>query len=124
VEAKTKPQFTCPLSGFQKVINGKHKLRIIWALKKKPLWYGELKREVSIFSEFPMVARILSRELKALDDYGIVNRKPLDRRVEYSLTETGKALLPLIGGICDWSLASFDITTPGPVENETEKCIS
>ena len=111
-----KPQFTCPLSGFQKVINGKHKLRIIWALRKSPLWFGALKREVSAFSEFAMIPRILSRELKALEFYGIVTRRPVERKVEYALTETGTDLIPLIGRICDWSLAHFEITTPGPVE--------
>jgi len=119
-----KPKFTCPLSGFQKVINGKHKLRIIWALRKKPLWFGELKREVSIFSEFPMVPRILSRELKALDGYGIVARKPKDRRVEYRLTELGHALIPVVDGICNWSLSHFEITTPGPSESAEEECVS
>ncbi len=98
------------------MINGKHNLRIIWALRKSPLWFGALKREVSAFSEFPMVPRILSRELRALEFYGIVTRRPVERKVEYALTELGYELIPLIGGICDWSLAHFEITTPGPVE--------
>jgi DNA-binding HxlR family transcriptional regulator len=116
-----KPKFVCPLSGFQMVINGKHKLRILWALRKGPLWFGQLKRETSVFSEVPMVQRVLSRELKALQTYGLLLRAPSKDKVEYSLSESGRSLIPLIGQICDWSLATFDIP-PIPQEVGGEDC--
>ena len=36
--------FACPVYGFQEMINGKYKLRIIWALQEGPRRYGEIKK--------------------------------------------------------------------------------
>jgi DNA-binding HxlR family transcriptional regulator len=83
---------TCPISGFQKLSSGKHKFRILWALRNAALGYGELKREVSYLSEFNVVPRVLTRELRALEAYGLIIRIPLrekPRRVEYRLTDLG-----------------------------------
>jgi hypothetical protein len=43
-ETPARPQFECPVDGFQQMINGKYKLRILWALKFGPRRYGEIKK--------------------------------------------------------------------------------
>jgi DNA-binding HxlR family transcriptional regulator len=110
-----RPKFTCPISGFQKLSNGKHKLRIVWALRNGPLWFGELKRQVSAFSEFSMSPRVLTRELSFFEEYGLIKKGaatgPLGK-VEYDLTDFGKKLIPLVTEICSWSKHHLDIIPP------------
>ena len=66
-----------------------------------PLRYNELRRHMPRVTE-----RTLSLQLKNLEEDGIVKRKvytskpPL--KVEYSLTDLGKTLIPLIQSIADW----------------------
>src|SRR3546814_7575161 len=53
----------------------------------------------------PITPRILSRELKELEHRGLINRKAypvVPRRVEYSLTDRGRALLPILSEIIRW----------------------
>src|SRR3546814_1854950 len=53
----------------------------------------------------PITPRILSRELKELEQRGLINRKAypvVPRRVEYSLTDRGRALLPILSEIIRW----------------------
>ncbi len=42
--ATVQTRFECPVYGFQEMINGKYKLRIIWALEQGPRRYGEIKK--------------------------------------------------------------------------------
>ena len=114
-----KPRFTCPLSGFQAVTAGKHKLRVLWALRSGPLHFGELKRAASVFSEFAMTPKGLSRELKALESHGLVAHRTVPgtvRRTEYRLAPLGEELIPLVGAMCQWALTHFEIISPGPEE--------
>lgn len=99
-------QTKCPISAFQKVICGKHKFRILWALRSGALGYGQLRREVSNLGEIDIVARVLTRELRALERCGLIIRTPLPgkrARVGYRLSEFGGAFVPLLERICDWA---------------------
>lgn len=77
-------------------------------------WVGlvlsELLKGERRFSEMeadlPISGRLLSDRLKLLEKEGIVNRKVYSEfpvRIEYSLTEKGKALEPVIREIEDWA---------------------
>jgi len=76
-------------------------LQIIWALYKKPVQrYNELKRRVDGITNM-----MLSQSLKELEQYGLVNRTQypeIPPRVEYSLTEEGQVLIPLIRELSKW----------------------
>jgi DNA-binding HxlR family transcriptional regulator len=51
--------------------------------------------------------RVLSRELNELQQRGLIDRKQFDivpRKVEYTLTERGKGLVPVLHAIVDWGL--------------------
>jgi DNA-binding HxlR family transcriptional regulator len=97
----------CPVLGFQKLISGKYKIRILWDLRDGPLRYNEIRRGLLRGArgtrEIP--ARVLSRELKALTSAGIVERRDygvVPPKVEYTLTVTGKSFVPVIAVIRDW----------------------
>ncbi len=114
-------QYTCPLSGFQKLTGGKHKLRILWALRTGPKSYGDLRRETELFSEFAMAPRVFSRELVHLREAGLIERSEQgdkSRQTQYRLTSLGSRLVPLLGEICNWSLSNLDIAVP-----ENPECV-
>ena len=114
---------TCPISAFQKVVGGKHRLRILWALRTVALGYGELKREVSYLSEFEVAPRVLTRELRALEGYGLIFRTPLPgkrARVEYRLTELGRDFVPLLERICEWATTHLNSSSPNSNDSNTE----
>ena len=108
-------RYRCPISGFQKICGGKHKLRILWALRKGPLAFGDLKRASSVFSEFAMAPRVFTRELKHVQESGLVERRAAPgpgARVEYRMTALGATMVPLLDAICRWSLDNLDIAPP------------
>jgi DNA-binding HxlR family transcriptional regulator len=59
----------CPVVAFQKMISGKHKLRILWDLKDGPLRDGQIRTGLlrGVEGTREIAPRVLSRELKALD---------------------------------------------------------
>jgi len=97
---KIKLKAYCPVDyAFQRV-GGKYKGRILWYLKDEVLRYGELKRLVEGIS-----AKMLSQALNELEEDELVTRKlylEMPPRVEYSLTETGAELIPVIDQMRLW----------------------
>lgn len=92
---------SCPVSIALDVIGGKWKLQIIWILSEKSYRFGELKRQLPGISE-----KILIQQLKQLTEDGLVMRNQYPEvppRVEYSVTRTGKSLLPLLQALKTWS---------------------
>src|ERR1700751_3895075 len=97
----------CPVAAFQKMISGKYKLRIVWDLKDGPLRYSEIRTRLLGGSAggAEITPRVLSRELKALTESGLIDRKDfgvVPPRVEYRLTRKGKSFVPVIATIRDW----------------------
>jgi DNA-binding HxlR family transcriptional regulator len=84
----------CPVKRALDVIGGKWKLRLIYQINAEVRRYGELRRLLPDISE-----KMLIQELKSLVDYGVLNKKSYNEippRVEYTLTEKGKEVLPII----------------------------
>jgi DNA-binding HxlR family transcriptional regulator len=106
-ETLARPQFECPVDGFQQMVNGKYKLRILWALKFGPRRYGEIKKGLlrDISGSQQIAPRVLSRELKTLAAFGLIERtdyQVVPPKVDYSLTPIGQSLLPIIEPIVEW----------------------
>ena len=97
----------CPVAAFQKLISGKYKLRIVWDLKDGPRRYGEIRSGLLRGSagSTEITPRVLSRELKALTESGLIDRRDfgvVPPKVEYRLTRKGKSFVPVIAAIRDW----------------------
>jgi DNA-binding HxlR family transcriptional regulator len=97
----------CPVMAFQKMINGKYKIRILWDLKDGPLRYGEIKNGLlrGAVGSREIAPRVLSRELKALAQTGLIDRKDygvVPPKVEYRLTRMGQSFIPVISVIQKW----------------------
>src|SRR5258705_6702273 len=106
-KAKSAPSCGCPVAAFQKMISGKYKLRIVWDLKDGPRRYGEIRTRLLRGSSgsAEIAPRVLSRELKALTETGLIDRKDfgvVPPKVEYRLTRKGRSFVPVIAAIRNW----------------------
>ena len=95
-------KYPCCTSLTMGLIGGKWKTVILYYLTESgTLRYNELRKKMPSVTE-----RTLSLQLKTLEEDGIINRKvytskpPL--KVEYSLTNFGQTLKPLITSIAEW----------------------
>jgi DNA-binding HxlR family transcriptional regulator len=90
-------------------VGGKYKLRILWVLSKGSKRYGEIQRSLVLACQGkPVTPRILSRELKEMAARGLIQRKAFPEvppRVEYTLTQAGATVGPVIDEIVRWGLA-------------------
>ncbi len=94
-------EFECPIGAIVDVIGGKWKLSILYQLFEGTKRYGELKRLVPKATE-----RMLTLQLRELELSGIVQRRvypEVPPKVEYSLTELGLSLEPILQTMLDWS---------------------
>ena len=101
-QPKSKPEIRCPLEYGLRVFGGKWKPRILCVLSQKgTLRYGVLRDEMRNITDAVLAAAL--RELMA---DGLVERRSYNEippRVEYSLTEKGCSVLPILQNICQWS---------------------
>src|SRR5689334_10353929 len=102
------PLRLCPLIAFDQIVGGKYKLRTLWTLIDGPKRYGEIRQSLVVACQGkPVTPRILSRELKELQARKLITRKQypvVPPKVEYTLTELGARLTPVIRHIIGWGL--------------------
>lgn len=97
----------CPVAAFQKLISGKYKLRILWDLKDGAQRYSEIRSGLlrGAVGTKEVAPRVLSRELKALSEAGLIDRRDygvVPPKVEYRLTRKGRSFIPVIADIRSW----------------------
>ena len=94
-------EYDWPIDATLDMIGGKWKPLIIYALNTETLRFSQLLAKVH-----PRVTqRMLTKQLRQLEEDGLVNRKVYTQvppKVEYSLTELGKSLMPILDQLCDW----------------------
>lgn len=83
------------------LINGKYKMVILYCLKEfEVVRYNEMRKYIKTISY-----KTLSTMLKELEADGLVHREEYPQippKVEYSLTERGKSLIPILDIMCNW----------------------
>lgn len=92
----------CPINTTIGVLAGKWKLPILWQLSNGTKRFGELKRAIP-----GITPAMLSNQLQELISDGIVQRQEFGEvppRTEYSLSETGLSLLPVITAMEKWGI--------------------
>lgn len=96
-----------PFAYAMSLIDGKWKMHILfWLWKKHILRYGELKRSLGTVTH-----KMLSSQLKELERDGLIIRNEYPQvppKVEYSLSDRGKTLMPLLSEICKWGYEHID----------------
>jgi DNA-binding HxlR family transcriptional regulator len=93
-------QYGCAVEATADIIGGKWKAVILYYLSKGPKRFNELRRLLPEVTQ-----RMLTLQLRELEQDGIVHReiyKEVPPKVEYSLTEFGASLGPIIVQMLDW----------------------
>lgn len=119
-QKKLEKDIRCPLEYGLELFGGKWNSRIICVLAaKKTLRYSELRQEMGNITD-----AVLASTLKGLITNQLVCRKSYDEippRVEYSLTEKGNSVVPILQSICKWSGIFYREPAEKPMV-QCEKC--
>lgn len=103
-EASAKKELpACPVETTLTLIGDKWKVLILRDLMPGTKRFGELKKSVGNVSQ-----KVLTAQLRTMEESGLVNRKvyaEVPPRVEYSLTELGKSLKPILDSMRAWGEA-------------------
>lgn len=101
-QPKLEKDIRCPLEYGLDIFGGKWKSRVICVLAKKgTLRYSALRKEMTNITD-----AVLAATLKELIMDGIIERMQFNEippRVEYSLTDKGGSVVPILQSICKWS---------------------
>ena len=90
----------CPVEATLELIGGKYKALILWHLADSKLRFSQLQKRIQ--SATP---KMLTQQLRELEAQSLVHREVfpiIPPKVEYSLTELGKSLLPILVAMRDW----------------------
>lgn len=100
-ERKIIPHLNCGLDLLGEVLYGKWKLRLLWFINEGHKRPSELQRKIP-----DATRRVLNMQLKELEDHELITKKiypVVPPKVEYSLTEFGKTLIPVIAALGNWA---------------------
>ena len=90
----------CPVESTLELIGGKYKALILWHLSEKTLRFSQLRKEIS-----GATAKMLTQQLRELEAQDLIHREVfpiIPPKVEYSLTDLGRSLLPILVAMRDW----------------------
>jgi len=102
----------CPVEATLELIGGKYKALILWHLAEGKLRFFELRKVIT-----NATPKMLTQQLRELETQHLIHREVypvIPPKVEYSLTEMGKSLLPILVAMRDWGagyLRSKDLET-------------
>ena len=95
--------YACPVEATLDVIGGKWKGVILFHLMEKGIVrFGEFRRLLPAVTQ-----QMLTNQLRELEADGIVHRevyREVPPKVEYSLTEFGQSLSPILEPMCEWGM--------------------
>ena len=97
---KTKELPACPVETTLTLIGDKWKVLILRDLMPGPKRFGELKKSIGTVSQ-----NVLTAQLRDMEANGLVHREvyaEVPPRVEYSLTELGQSLKPILDVMWNW----------------------
>ncbi len=92
--------FYCPVELTLQIVGGRWKGIVIWNLREGTKRFSELKRILVTIND-----KMLSQVLRELEEQGVIHREVyqvIPAKVEYSLTEEGKKLLPIMQAMSDY----------------------
>lgn len=99
-DKKVKELPACPVETTLTLIGDKWKVLILRDLMPGTKRFGELKKSIGSVSQ-----KVLTAQLRDMEQSGLVNRKvyaEVPPRVEYSLTELGQSLKPILDAMSNW----------------------
>jgi DNA-binding HxlR family transcriptional regulator len=103
---RANPVGGCPLTAALAAIGGKWKLIIVYWLAESPKHFAGLRERIPRISQ-----KVLTEQLRELVNDGMVRRRPtgvVPAPVEYSLTDYGKSVLPVVDSIRIWGKSHME----------------
>ena len=95
-------EYHCSMELTLDLIGGKWKSLILWHLAENTLRFSELRKTLPQVTQ-----KMLTQQLRELEDCGLGNRfvyTQVPPKVEYSLTDAGRSLLPILSSLCQWGV--------------------
>lgn len=92
--------YTCGIDVTLAVVGGKWKASILWHLAQQTMRFSDLQRQFT-----DTTRKMLTQQLRELEADGLVHREVYPQvppKVEYSLTEKGCSIVPILQQMCDW----------------------
>ncbi len=93
-------EYKCGIDVTLALVGGKWKASILWHLAQETMRFSDLQRQFS-----DTTRKMLTQQLRELEMDGLVHRKVYPQvppKVEYSLTEQGRTIFPILELMCDW----------------------
>ena len=90
----------CPVATTLDLIGGKYKALILWHLSDGTLRFNELNKRIG-----KATPKMLTQQLRELESKKLIHREVfpiVPPKVEYSLTDLGKSLIPILVAMRDW----------------------
>ncbi len=119
-QKKLESDIRCPLEYGLELFGGKWKSRVICVLNEKgTLRYSAIRKEMLNITD-----AVLAATLKELINDGLVTRRQYDEippRVEYSLTDRGLSVVPILQSICKWA-GIFQRESNSNIMTQCQKC--
>ena len=104
-------EYRCAMVLTIDLVGGKWKSMILWIISGRTVRFNALRRELHGITQ-----KMLTQQLRELETDGLLNRKvyaEVPPKVEYTLTEQAKKLLPVLEQLCEWGKKYAD-------ENQTQ----
>jgi len=92
--------YQCTVAVTLAIIGGKWKSLILWHLRLKTLRFSQLQRRLGTITQ-----KMQTQQLRELERDGMIHRQvyaEVPPRVEYSLTELGRSVVPILEQMCGW----------------------
>lgn len=92
--------YKCSVATTLEIIGGKWKSLILWHLRQKTLRFSQLQRRLGNITQ-----KMQTQQLRELERDGIIHREvyaEVPPRVEYSLTDLGRSVIPILEQMCSW----------------------
>lgn len=117
MEQKCSSMFTCPVEATIQLIGGKYKAVILWHLMDNTLRYNELHKRIPKATD-----KMLAQQLRELEKDGLINRAVypiVPPKTEYSLTDFGKTLAPILDEMCKWEEDYLNVDKKNKINKDT-----
>ena len=102
----------CPVEATLELIGGKYKALILWHLAEGKLRFSELRKAVP-----RATPKMLTQQLRELETDQLIHREVypvIPPKVEYSLTDTGRSLMPILVAMRDWGAGYLRVQNREP----------
>lgn len=94
------PTDRCPVEATLDLIGGKYKALILWHLSDGKLRFNQLRSQIK-----GVTPKMLTQQLRELESHKLIHREVfpiIPPKVEYSLTDLGRSLMPILMTMRDW----------------------